>query len=480
MQRLFVLFPLGIAVLAALAPLPKLFTIEAYRGPLDFLSDRRTLFDLYNATVAALALLYVVLFVTGNRPAFNIQRLVDLSVFMLVVIAVSYPVVYDPLAYHYAVKLWLHEGINVYTEMLDAHKEIPFPVVSYPVNHNYHRGPIWLLLTSLVFVLTAGNFVAFLLALRLLAAGGLAAIIGILKRCFDVHLSPGELLFFLGFNPIVLIFLLNGGHQEALLSLLMLGSFVFARRQQVFAATLLLGLAALNKVSAWPLVLLLGAWLVGDQRDSRARIRAIGMMAAAALLIAIPLYLIFGFSPEYLSGVQQWTARERESFASLSGSIVLPLSHSGLTFDRDALRSVLRMGLYALNLGLVGLFSLQHLRGAKFETLARNSWLVLLLNPYLTDIGVRPWYLLPAVFLAPLLGQGERRLTAVVSSLAVLAGVPFSYVMFTHGQLRFLFYAGAQIVGHLLPTLLLLGYLLHAARSRSPRQQGAVSLPQNV
>lgn len=476
MRRALFLFPLGVALLTLLPPFWTLSSLDEYRGPLDLLQDRLALFNLHNGAVTGLAFLYALLAIAFDGRALRMRTVAAFFVVTVALGAISYPVVYDPLFYHYTAGLWVEQGVNLYTQLLDVYERFPFPVVGFPVYNNYHYGPPWLLLTGLLYVLAGGSFAGFLLLLKFLALGALAASLRILKTWFNTDLSLVELLFFCGFNPIVLIFILNTGHQEPLLALLLLSALYTARRQQLVVMAALLCLTFFLKISAWPVLLLVTAWIIGRQRSARTRLWSLGAMAAGALVVVIPLLLIFGFSPAYLSGIEQWLAVEYQSWASLSGAIVLPLARLGLPFDSGALREFLRLLFMLLNLGLVALFSLRHLRGATFEMLVRNVWLVLMLNPFLSDVGIRAWYLLPPLFLAMLLGRGERDLTVVVTALTVLASVPFSYVMLTQDTPRVLFYIVAQFIAHLIPTFLLLGYLLRSFRSFHPRRHSALSL----
>ena len=229
-------------------------------------------------------------------------------------------------------------------------------------------GPAWLSLAGLVVRLTGDAVVPALLGLRLLAVVGVALVAWALTRLAD---DPGRALWLGVANPLVLLHLVAGGHNDALMLGLLLVGVALARRALVLAAVLVT-LAVLVKVPA-----LLG--LAYLPLLAAQRLRAAVVVPAVAAVTAVAVAVGTGLGWGWLGTLG--TGRARLSLLS-------PLT--GLGAAVGALDGVLVAGLVALAALCVALLVLAAL-GRLDPVLALG--LTLLGAGVLLPV-VQPWYLL--------------------------------------------------------------------------------------
>jgi hypothetical protein len=198
-------------------------------------------------------------------------------------------------------------------------------------------GPVWLELAGLAVRLTGGELVAALLVLRGLAALGLALTAWALLR---LARDPARALWLGIANPLVLLHLLAGGHNDALMVGLLVAGLAVARgasgRAALVVAGVLVTLAGLVKLPA-----LLGLahlpLLVGATRRDRARAAAV--VAGTAAVTALAVTAATGLGWGWLGALDAGRAR-----LSLSSPL------TGLGTAVGALDAVLAAGLAAAGL----------------------------------------------------------------------------------------------------------------------------------
>ena len=246
-------------------------------------------------------------------------------------------------------------------------------------------GPLWLGLASLVVRVTGDALVPALLGMRLLAVVGLVLAGWALRRL------GGDRALWLGVaNPLVLLHLVGGAHNEALMLGLMLAGLAVA---SLPLAAVLITAAALVKL---PALAALG-FVVMARPTWAARVRAGLVTAAVCGVTAALLSLDLGWG--WLSTLD--TGRARLSLFS-------PMTGLGVLLPGDALDPVLLVGLL-LAVGVVAALlwrtpSLGAVRACGIALLA-----VSVLLPV-----VQPWYVLWGVL--PLAAVARPRLAAAVGA----------------------------------------------------------------
>ncbi|MDT5030467.1 MAG: alpha,6-mannosyltransferase, partial [Actinoplanes sp.] len=139
-------------------------------------------------------------------------------------------------------------------------------------------GPAFLLVARIVTGLVSSHLVLGVMVFRLVAVGGLvllAVAIPVLARATCV--SPPAALWLTVLNPLVLIHLVGGAHNDALMVGLLAAGLAAAVRRRPVVATLLIAVAALVKVPA-----ALGLVAVAVLWATRLRGRLTGVRAAGA------------------------------------------------------------------------------------------------------------------------------------------------------------------------------------------------------
>lgn len=254
-------------------------------------------------------------------------------------------------------------------------------------------GPVWLALAALVVRVTGDRLLPALLGMRLLA------VLGLLLAGWALHRLGGERALWLGAaNPLVLLHLVAGAHNEALM--LGLGVAGLAVGSLPLAAVLIT-LGALVKL---PVLALLG-FVVMARPDWPSRLRgavvAAGVCAATLLAVSLGTGLGLGWLTTLDAG------RARLSLFSMTTGLgtLLP--------GGDAVLEVV-LGLGALSAAVVLAVLLWRTPALGA---ARAGGLALLAVAVLLPV-VQPWYVLWGVL--PLAAAAGPRLTAFVAGTCVV------------------------------------------------------------
>jgi hypothetical protein len=159
-------------------------------------------------------------------------------------------------------------------------------------------GPLWLWLAGLVVRVTGEAVVPAVLGMRLLAVVGVGLIAWALGR---VAADPGRALWLGVANPLVLLHLVAGGHNDALMVGLLLAGLALARRA-VPVAALVVTLAALVKVPALAGLAYLPLLTTG-------RLRAAVVVPAVAVATAVAVSVGSGLGWGWLGSLDAGRAR---------------------------------------------------------------------------------------------------------------------------------------------------------------------------
>ena len=253
-------------------------------------------------------------------------------------------------------------------------------------------GPVWLGLAGLVVRVTGESLVPAVLGLRLVAVLGLGLVAWALGR---LAADPARALWLGVANPLVLLHLVGGGHNDALMVGLLLAGLVVARRAVVPAAALV-ALAALVKVPA-----LAGLAYLPLLAADRRRAAVVAPVVAGATAVAAALGTGLGWG---------WLGTLDAGRARLS--LFSPVT--GLGVAVGALDATLLLGVVlaaALGVGVLALAAL----GRLDPLLALG--LTLLGASVLLPV-VQPWYLLWGVCV--LAARAGPRAAAALGALSLV------------------------------------------------------------
>ena len=314
------------------------------------------------------------------------------------------------------------------------------PLIGYSAwpQHPSPYGPLWQGVAWLVTAATGERllagivlFKAFLLACHLLNV----ALIARIAAASGVA-RPGGAALLYAWNPLLLYETAGNGHNE----IIVLTGLLLA----LWALTLPLAtLAALIKLTGalWlaPLALV---WLPRVWRERRWG--ALGGALGGALLLGVACYLPFWADGHALDGVRRQADLHTTSLAGLA---LLTNERYGSPFRPQQLLDMLK----ALALAVVGLTILGgRPRDDSAGEAARATFDVSLAYLLIGALWFQPWYLVPLVGLAPLIGSARRAIAVCYALGATGSYVVYFYVWAALGWTpdRLLIQWWAVIVAH--------------------------------
>ncbi|PRH78226.1 hypothetical protein C6N75_16035 [Streptomyces solincola] len=282
-------------------------------------------------------------------------------------------------------------------------------------------GPLFLLLARAVAAATGGALVPAVLALRLLALAALVLIVWSVRRLATDRREAGAL--WLGvLNPLLLMHVVGGAHNDGLMIGLVLAGLVLARRGRWVAGSAVIGLAVMVKSPA-ALALLFTGVLAGRAATgwpvaARVAKGLLGPGLVAALVVAATSVAAgTGFGWTHTQGVASaiHTALSVSSDAGLALGEGLRLLTGA---DPDAVKAAVRTAGLAVAAGVIGWLALRSARGRLEPVLGFGLAVTALvvLSPM-----VQPWYLLwglGAVAAVRWDGRAGRVLAVLTAALA--------------------------------------------------------------
>jgi hypothetical protein len=289
-------------------------------------------------------------------------------------------------------------------------------------------GPVFLSLSGWIVSITGHDDLMAVEGLRLLAVVGTIAFawaVPVLARSFG---RDGATAFALAaLNPLVLLNLVGGGHNDALMLGFLVPGYALARRGHPVAGIVVCAVGAAVKVPALIGVVYIGWEWLGPGRSVRERVRpVVTAMAIAAGVMAV-LSEAAGLGWGWIAGlsnpdaVRSWL--DPATGIALFGAKVV--SAVGLGDHTHALLTLARGSglLLAALIGIVMLLRAEHV--GPLRALGWSLIAVVVLGPV-----VQPWYLSWGfVFLAPV-AEGRVRSAIVISSgVACFVGLPGALVL---------------------------------------------------
>ena len=289
-------------------------------------------------------------------------------------------------------------------------------------------GPVFLALAGWIVEIARHDPLASVVGMRLLALVGtllFAVAIPSIARSFG---RDGATAFTLAaLNPLILLHLIGGGHNDALMIGLLAVGYALARRGQFFLGIVCCALGAVVKVPAIVGVIYIGWEWIGPGHSPRERVRptasalliAGGVMAAVSVLAGLGWGWISGLSnPDQIRSWLDPATALGLAGGKIAGLVGLGgLAHPFLTLTRGG-AMLLAVGV-ALRL-LLGSEAIGPLRAIGWTLVAFAA-----LGPV-----VQPWYLTWGfVFLAPVVVGATRHVLCVFSAAACFLGLPGGFVL---------------------------------------------------
>lgn len=249
----------------------------------------------------------------GRAPGGLSRRGVVVASVVLLAVAVAAPPIQSG-------DVW---GYAAYGRMVSHYDDSPFthPPAAYPDDPIISRtaplwagtasiyGPVWIALSAPGTWLAGDSPLANRLWFGMLAALSIAMAMWLVSR--ETQADPVAIAL-IGINPFVVISVVNGAHNDAVVGLAVLGAVLLAQRRRWGWCGLVLGLAVATKLPAAVCVLALGAWVWA--RFGREAVIRIAGVAVATVAVA---YAVAGgpsaLAParrasRMLSGASPWRA----------------------------------------------------------------------------------------------------------------------------------------------------------------------------
>jgi hypothetical protein len=285
-------------------------------------------------------------------------------------------------------------------------------------------GPAWERLAEGIVQLARHNVVATIVGFRSVALIGVGLIAwGVLALARSAGRDPAVALALAVLNPLVLLVLLGGAHNDALMLGLLVAGCAAARRDHVLIGLVLCAMAAEVKIPALIGALFIGWWWSEGRAVSwrqRAPRVACAILITVALMAAIGL--VSGLGWRWIDGLSN--PGVVVSWADPVTAIGLALSHLSRALGLGVHSTAYVQATRAAGLALAAVISVGLvLRFARIGAIQALGWSLLafvVLGPV-----IWPWYeAWGFVFLAVVAEAWTLRLLLVLSAVACFADIP--------------------------------------------------------
>ncbi|KPI20418.1 Protein of unknown function DUF2029 [Actinobacteria bacterium OK074] len=277
-------------------------------------------------------------------------------------------------------------------------------------------GPVFLAVASVLSGLTRGELPAGLLGMRLVALLGVALMAAALPRLArQCGADPVAALWLGALNPLVLLHLVAGAHNDAVMLGLLGVGLIAARGRWHLLGVVLVTLAALVKAPA-----ALGLVAVVVLRRQRGLVRTTATTAAVALATTAAVTAVTGTGYGWIAALKTPVSPHNWSPTSLLGRATANLlTRAGSGLAPYAIPAWHAAGLLATAVAL--LFIWRRLRPRPVYALGLSLAVVAAFGP-----AIRPWYALWGLFLIAAAAPAGpvRNRTAAVSAVLALAVLP--------------------------------------------------------
>jgi alpha-1,6-mannosyltransferase len=373
---------------------------------------------------------YDVVRLTSRHRGVPLSRLAPLFVAWMIPLLVVAPLFSRDLYSYIAQGEMMSHHINPY--QLGTGDLGTAPILNYADRLWWHvtspYGPAFLVAAGWIVELARHDPLASLVGMRLLAVAGtvmFAWAIPIIARSFG---RDGGVAFTLAaLNPLILLHLVGGGHNDALMVGLLALGYAAARRGHPVVGIVACSLGAVVKVPAIVGVIYIGWEWLGEGRTTRERLRPLVSAGLIAVATMGAVSTAAGLGWGWISGLSNPdTIRSWLDPATAVGLLgAKTLSFIGLGDHSHLLLTLTRGSAMLLAIGI----SLRLLvRSDRVGPLAAIGWTLVafaVLGPV-----VQPWYLTWGfVFLAPVAEGGARKVLCIASAASCFLGLPGGFVL---------------------------------------------------
>jgi alpha-1,6-mannosyltransferase len=315
-------------------------------------------------------------------------------------------------------------GLNPYVQGPTALGPNPYLQLVDPIWQRAHApyGPAWERLAGGIVQLAHHDVVASIAGFRLVALIGVGLIAwGVPVLARSVGRDPAAALALAVLNPLVLLVLLGGAHNDALMLGLLVAGCALARRNHILVGLALCALAAEVKVPALIGALFIGWWW----SDGVASWRRRALRIAGAVLIAVALMVVIGVVSglgwHWLDGLSN--PGVVVSWVDPVTAVGLALSHASSGLGLGGHSAAYVQATRAVGVALAAVISIGLLLRSRVGPLQALGWSLLafvVLGPV-----VWPWYeTWGFVFLAVVAEAWTLWLLLALSAFACFADLP--------------------------------------------------------
>lgn len=279
-------------------------------------------------------------------------------------------------------------------------------------------GPVFLAVAAALSGLTRGDLPAGLVGMRLVALAGVALMAAALPRLArHSGADPSAALWLGALNPLVLLHLVAGAHNDAVMLGLLGAGLVAALGQWPVLGAVLVTLAALVKA---PAVLGLAAVVVLQVRAGRSAVKALTATAVAAAGTTVAVTAVAGTGYGWIAALDTPASPQNWALTTLLGRATRAvLEHLGSDLAPLAIPVWHTLGIVAAVAAIAVIWL--RLRPRPVYALGLSLVAVAALGP-----AIRPWYALWGLFLiaAAAPSGSVRHRTAAVTGVLALCVLP--------------------------------------------------------
>lgn len=368
--------------------------------------------------------------ILSRHPGVPVRKVVPIFVAWLAPLLVVAPL-FSRDVYSYAAQgEMMSRGINPYAYGPSVLGMTPLNALVDPLWKNVTSpyGPMFLVPAGWIVTLTGHNLLASVVGLRALALVGTVAFgaaVPVIARSFG---RDGSVAFVLAaLNPLVLLNLVAGAHNDALMLGFLVVGYALARRGHPVLGIVCCAFGAAVKVPALIGVLYIGWDWLGSNRAIRERLRPVVTAFIVGLATMAALSELAGLGWGWMAGlsnpdtVRSWL--DPATAIGLAAGKLLGVV--GLGGHAHAMLTLARGGglLLAAAIGVRLLLHADEI-GA-LRSLGWSLVAAVLLSPV-----IQPWYLSWGfVFLAPIVEGRVRRVVIICSGIACFVGLPGGRVL---------------------------------------------------
>jgi alpha-1,6-mannosyltransferase len=369
--------------------------------------------------------------VTTHNPGIPVRKLVPVFVIWMLPLLIVAPL-FSRDVYSYAAQgEMMSHGINPYSygpAVLGVNSWVA-PVDPLWLNVTSPYGPLFLGAAGSIVSLTGHNELATVIGLRLLAVVGVVLVAIFLPRLARSYGYDGSIAFTLAvLNPLVLLHLVGGAHNDALMLGLLVAGLALARSGRPLVGTVVVALAASVKIPAALGLLYIGWEWLGDEASWRERVRPMVSTLLVAGVVLEVVTQVVGLGWGWVAALANPdTVKSYLDPATAIGLGAGRLLHAiGHADHTGGVLSIARGIAFIVAVAIGVKLLVRSNRATSGRALGMTLLAVTVLGPVM-----QPWYLAWAiVFLAAVASPRMRTCLIALSCCASFLGLPGAFTLF--------------------------------------------------